>query len=61
MNATQLRDNRTMLAKLDGLDKPSRGELTGPNNTPLIPEYTDEQRVIALTALLTKTTLRVPA
>jgi|HubBroStandDraft_2_1064218.scaffolds.fasta_scaffold00132_17 hypothetical protein len=54
-------DARTMLAKLDGLDKPTRGELTGPNNVPLIPEYTDEQRVIALTALLTKTTLRVPA
>jgi hypothetical protein len=54
-------DARAMLAKLDGLDKPMRGELTGPNNTPLIPEYTDEQRVIALTALLTKTTLRVPA
>jgi hypothetical protein len=47
-------------AKLAGLWI-ERGELAGKNGAPLIPEYTDEQRVIALTALFAKTSLRVPA
>jgi hypothetical protein len=47
-------------AKLAGLWI-EKSAFTGKDGAPLIPEYTDEQRVIALTALLTKTTLRVPA
>lgn len=47
-------------AKLAGLWI-EKSALTGKDGIPLIPEYTDEQRVIALTALLTKSTLRVPA
>jgi hypothetical protein len=48
-------DARAMLAKLDGLDGPTKIEATGKDGVPLVPEYTDEQRVKALTALLAKT------
>jgi hypothetical protein len=47
-------DARAMLAKLDGLDKPVRGELTGKDGAPLVPEFTDEQRAAALAAFLSK-------
>lgn len=36
------------LAKLHGLDKPDKSEVTGKDGAPLIPAYTDEQRVRAL-------------
>jgi hypothetical protein len=47
-------DARAMLAKLDGLEGPTKVEHTGKDGAPLVPEYTDEQRVQALTALLAK-------
>ena len=47
-------DARAMLAKLDGFDKPNKIEATGANGSPLVPDYTDEQRAAALAVLLAK-------
>lgn len=47
-------DARAMLAKLDGLEAPSKLEATGKDGAPLIPEYTDEQRAKALAVFLAK-------
>lgn len=44
-------DARAMLAKLDGLDRPTRNEHTAKDGAPLIPETTDEQRVRAVAVL----------
>ena len=47
-------DARAMLAKLDGLDGPTKIEATGKDGTPLVPEYTNEQRAAALALFLAK-------
>lgn len=52
-------DARAMLAKLDGLDKPEKRELTGKDGAPLMPEFTDEQRAQALAAFFARTAVPV--
>lgn len=42
------------LAKLHGLDRASKTELTGKDGAPLVPEYTDEDRERAIAVFLAK-------